>query len=264
LIVVAPVSATVLNFEVTRSDGHSEGDWDKYYSNGVLQAYGDNVDFGVATTGSTPLADGANTFTLNYARGDGWTPNVTVAYSSSGTPGSPDPRTGDGIGRVNDPANPWGQADPPEGTGPGGGGVAWLDSDTGGNAAAGKFYFSFTPDPGYAVRVNSYDLINYSFGGHATDITIRKDSITGDPLVAEYVDNNVPSGPGQQYHYDLLPQGSTFYAGTVVLEVEHTTGTNWTLALDNLSFDQQVVPEPACLSLLAVGALALRRRARQH
>jgi len=238
---VQPASATILTFETPRNNNEAVGNWDKYYSSSPLNAYGDNVDFGAATSGSTPLVDGPNTYTLNYSKGNGWTPNVKVDYGSAA------PNANDGVGRVVDPASTWAQ------------GVAWLDSDTNyPNNPNHKFYFTFTPDPGYAVRVNSYDLINYSFGGHSSEITLYKDSIGGPAMVPTYADNNIGSGPLQTYNYNLLngPNGgSVFYAGTVVLEIKHINGTNWTLALDNLSFDQQAVPEPASFGLLAAGGL---------
>jgi hypothetical protein len=241
-------SATILNFEVTRDNNENvdTNHWNTYYSASPLNAYGDNVDFGAATSGNSPLPDGAgNTYTLNYDRGNGWTPNVVVDYSSAA------PNTGDGVGRVADPTVAWGSR------------VAWLDSDNNYPSNPNhSFYFTFTPDVGYAVRVNSYDLLNYSFGGHSSEITLYKDSVGGTPLVATYADNNVASGPGASQHYDLIAGGSVFYAGTVVLEVKHINGTNWTLALDNLSFEQQLVPEPATLGLFAMGGLALLRRRR--
>ena len=228
---------TILTFETTRSPAASEANWDKYYSSSPLNAYGDNVNFGSSATGSSLLVNGGTTWTLNYNKGNGWTPNVTVDYLMGS------PNLNDGIGRVNDPTNPWGS------------GVAWLDSDNNysNTNANAKFYFVFTPQPGYQVRVNSYDLRNYSFDGHSTQTTLYKNSINGPAMLPTYTDNNVGSGPGVTQHYDLANNGSAFYSGPVALEVKHVNGTNWTLALDNLNFDQRPVPVPKLKKLIKFG-----------
>jgi hypothetical protein len=236
-IAVQPAFATILTFETVCDPAVVESNWEIYYEKGGVQsnlgnAYGDNVDFGLNTTGSTNMVDGGTTWTLNYDKGNGWTPNVTVNYNSES------PNTEDGHRRVRDLTNPWGRT---------WGGVDALDSDS--NYPQNphhSFYYLFTPDPGYEVRVNSFDLINYSNGfAHSTKFTIYKDSIGGPLMVPTYQDNNVPGGAseGVGVHYDLVgaSPGSVYYAGTVVLEIEHENGVAWTLALDNLSFDQRPV-----------------------
>jgi len=239
-----PASATILTFNNVRSDGKL---YTGFYSDPTdpLSSYGSNVSFGAATTGTTTVVQNAsNTDTFNYAIGNGWTPDVSMAYSYSGAQAVGVYYTG--------PGSQW-----PNGAALLGGNFPNNPND--------DFYFTFTPAAGFAVRVNSYDLVNASYGGISSACTLYENTIGGPTMVPTFAPSNVGSGPGQSVTVDIQNNnGSTFYAGTLILDVHMTNGNPGDLGLTNLNFDEQAVPEPAALSGLSVTGLALFRRSRRR
>jgi hypothetical protein len=216
--------ATDLEFDNTASDGQS---YVGSYSDPTdpLSTYGTDVNFGSATTGSTSVYQNFfNTYTLNYNIGNGWTPNVAMAYSVAGAQSVGITYTG--------PASVWPN------------GAAELQGN-GANNPNDDFYFTFTPAPGYAVRINSYDLVNGSYGSISSAGTIYENTIGGQTLVPTFVPANVGSGPGQSVTVDLQDDyGSTFFTGTLILDVHMTNGNPGDLGLSNLNFDQELVAGP--------------------
>jgi hypothetical protein len=233
-------SATVLTFDNTRSDGLA---YTGFYSDSSdpLSTYGSNVNYGAATTGTTNVVENStNTYTFNYAIGNGWTPDVSMSYSVAGAQAVGVYFTG--------PNSSW-----PNGAALLGGNFPNNPND--------DFYFAFTPAPGYAVRINSYDLVNASFGGISSAGAVFENTIGGPTMVPAFIPSNVGSGPGQTVNVDLQNDyGSKFYAGTLILDVHQTNGNPGALGLADLNFDEVAVPEPTALGLLSVGGIALLRR----
>ncbi len=176
-------------------------------------------------TGSTTVDQNFfNNYTLNYNIGNGWTPNVAMAYSVAGAQSVGITYTGPGSVWPNGAAELQGQ---------------------GANNPNDDFYFTFTPAPGYAVRIDSYELVNGSYGAISTAGTIYENTIGGQTLVPTFVPANVGSGPGQSVTVDLQDDyGSTFYTGSLILDVHMTNGNPGDLGLSNLNFDQELVAGP--------------------
>jgi hypothetical protein len=243
LALASTACATNLVFNNTRSDGQT---YVGLYSNSSdpVSTYGTDVDFGANATGTTTVVENAsNTYTFNYQKGNAWTPNVSMSYGVGPLPAVGVYYTG--------PASSW-----PNG--------AALLSGNFPNNPNDDFYFTFTAAPGYAVRINSYQMVNGSFGAISSACTLYENAVGGSTMIPTFVPANVGSGPGQNVTVDLLNNhGSTFYAGTLVLDIHQTNGNPGVLGITNLNFDQEAVPEPATLSCLSIGGLALLRRRRR-
>lgn len=193
-------------------------------------AYGDNVN---------SLSPVSGSYIYNYEQGNGFTPDVTVDYSIAGAATNQTYYTdGDGT-----PSPKWQDVDFLIGTG-------------------GIFRWTFTPqDPEVGVRVNSFDAFGYSTNlSHSFSWTLREDSAAG-PIVAS-------SGGAITLTMEELDSpytattGHAGYFGTLVLEINHLTGSGGAFGMDNLNFDQvPPAPEPSTILLVAAGlVLHLRPR----
>jgi hypothetical protein len=193
----------------------------------VLTNYGDHAT-------NTTMVDGS--YTYHYDLGNGWTTNITLGY----TLGSNAAQMQD----YQDGSWPW---------------VAYL-LGTGGTPRS--YFLTFTPDSGFGVKINSWQMFGYSSGsGGTTSWKLHQDSALGTIF---------DSGTGIAYG-DTYANRTTFttagsnYMGTVVMELIQTAGGAGGYGLDNLNFDQAVaaIPEPASTALLALagfGLLACRSR----
>ena len=119
----------------------------------------------------------------------------------------------------------------------------------------------FTPDAGFAATITSFDLDEWAGGGD-TSVDWSISGVTSGPLASGTWDeyNNANGGNGGR---TLITPNVTGADGEVLtLSFEQTGGTASYLAMDNLTFDQVVVPEPSstALAALGLGAMAMRRR----
>lgn len=183
--------------------------------------------------------------TYGYGMGNGFTPNIAVDYGFvfTGTPGA------------NDLAR--------------NGNRHWRDSEWNGvhftrgvGTSTVAYDTIFTPDPGFGVRVNSFELDDYaSFrAGHTVDWFVYAGAVGAGNLLASgqvVIAADVTSGDSD---HALVSTGlSGFHFGTLILRIDHVAGGGNDLAMDNVNFDQ--IPGPAT-ALGLVGLLGLSRRRR--
>jgi hypothetical protein len=118
-----------------------------------------------------------------------------------------------------------------------------------------QFYFTFIPEGGKLVDVNSFDLSSY-----AGTITAGW-KVWGGTIGGTLLDSGTATaiyGTG----FTTTTISMAPYAGPAILEILQTSGSRGDFALDNLSFSE-AVPEPVSVMLLGVGAwLVLARRGR--
>lgn len=138
-------------------------------------------------------------------------------------------------------------------------GVYQLDNGTNASAHA----IIFTPDAGFNVKLQGLSLNDWAQGpaglaGYNVDWTVSG-SVSGliDSGTFQTVD-------GTDTPFTFGSSGSITGANgeIITLRLQQLNGTGSYLAMDNLSFDQVVVPEPsaALLGAAGLGAMAMRRR----
>ena len=122
----------------------------------------------------------------------------------------------------------------------------------------------FTPDAGFGVFVDSFDLDEFTGGGDSVVEWALLDG--GTTLFSgtwdDFSDANAGDG-GRTTITTGMNAGNALF-GDLTLQLTGVTGATSYQALDNLSFNQVSVPEPGSASLLAcgIGAMLLRRRKR--
>jgi hypothetical protein len=248
-----PVQATVLTFDI-RWSGNAA-----YYGSGfslvsyfspanssssppnAIPFYGDHTGGAVQDLG-TAYPDGSSHTWYNYDDdGEGFTPNIGVSYSTDGS---------------NPPLLTYDDGFWPR--------VAELD-------LKGHFYFTFTPDPGYAVKVNSFLLRSWGSSPPTitSDWTLWSGSVGGTVLASSKTDGQGQAGgPSQSFTLDdISPPFSVatnagFSSGPLILDVNFAAGTDGYFSLDDLNFEQ-ALPEPASVTLLALGGVLTLRRSRR-
>ena len=197
--------------------GGSFGESGSYVEKTMPGAYGDNVN----SVGDTMYA---------YEQGNGFTPNVGVGYSGSARD----------VEYYREDVSGWW----------GGNGIArWRDGLAGLFDAGTSYSFVLTPNAGYGVKVNSFKLAHYpSASGGDADWTVLGGAST---LVLGTVTVNTSDGI-------TVNTGMTgFYFGEVTLKIDNVSVGAWNFALDDLNFDQQMIPEPSMLVLLSTGLVGL-------
>jgi hypothetical protein len=119
---------------------------------------------------------------------------------------------------------------------------------------------AFTPDTGFAVILSSLDLNDWVQG--PSDLAgMDVDWVVSGPLSGTLGSGTFATVDGTSRNFTL--GGLTGADGeTLTLGLTQRSGSASYLAMDNLSFDQVAVPEPtgAALGVLALGAMAMRRR----
>lgn len=232
LLIAAPIQASVLTFEPTPGNNLAS-------SNTPLgnTTYGDNI----ASTG--PVGK------FLYGMGNGFTPNVTVDYSASHS--SDATQTGwfyrSNGGTTSHAA------------------ILLTDGDDDAVAANRRFFITFTPDaPWVGIRINSFSLHDFAGfpttlpSGHTVVWTVYRDSAAPANILATGI-ATITDGVATPVNIPSLP----FSRSVMILELQHLSGARNDLVIDNINFDQ-MVPEPAGLFTLALGAaMMVRRRSRR-
>lgn len=123
----------------------------------------------------------------------------------------------------------------------------------------------FTPGVGYNVAIVSFDLDKW-VGGNSM---IVEWSIAGDASgvlsAGTWIEFNSVNDPGNDGGRSTLTPNVTGVDGEILtLSLGRTAGRHTSLAMDNLSFDQVQIPEPASLALLGMGSLMMARRRRKR
>jgi hypothetical protein len=122
----------------------------------------------------------------------------------------------------------------------------------------------FTPNAGFGVLVTAFTLDEWAGGGNMNVSWSLFDSF-GVLASGVWDAKNTANDPSDLGGRDIILTGLTpasVSSTPVTLRLIHTSGYASYAALDNLTFDQIVVPEPSVIGLLGagLGALALRRR----
>lgn len=183
-------------------------------------------DYGII---SPNLGSNANSAGAGYEEGAGWTPDVAVTMSSV-----------DVQGNLFQPhILHWN--------------TGYGDLTNVGFAASNGYYSRIRLDAsaGYFVRLNSFDL----GGWPNSDLFAQRIRVLdGNGNILWNQDGTMVLGANNA-HSSYAPNIS---GSSLILEF----GNNWNIGVDNINFTQEPVPEPATMTALAVGALALIRRKR--
>lgn len=161
-----------------------------------------------------------------YLEGFGWTPNIELNFVTLSTAG---------------PVSIWSS------------GYASLVNALGHGSYDVPFRLDFVADPGWYVTLHAFDIATWSTGTYQTELRIWDDN-------GSFAAPNLFSFSGvlsPSIVYQPLTSAVTG-VGTLSLYVSNIGSTG----LDNVSFSQSPIPEPAMASVLVPAALLLRRRGR--
>ncbi len=116
----------------------------------------------------------------------------------------------------------------------------------------------FTPDAGFAATITSFDLDEWAGGGATTVDWSISGGTSGTLASGTWDDYSVADGGRST----VTPNVTGANGEALTLSFGQTGGSGAYLALDNLTFDQVAIPEPAstALAALGLGAMAMRRR----
>jgi len=125
-----------------------------------------------------------------------------------------------------------------------------------------KYWITFTPDSGYGVILDSFVFDDYASweGGSDFSWKLRQDSTNGTVIVS----GNITTTDGQNLAVNTGM--SSVYAGTIVFEIFNNDTTSGEQgsgeALDDITFRQEAIPEPAVIgliSIMGIGIILTRR-----
>jgi hypothetical protein len=175
-------------------------------------------------------------------RGNGFTPNVVVDFIPNG---------GNGFETYNDPD--------------------WRAAQLDGIPGTGSFDIVFTPEEGYGVLVNSFEFDDYADWptpptGHTFDWSLIGNDTTLAGATGVVVPSDMTYDPTGADNLVINTGMTSPFFGPVTLRIVPTAGDPYDRAIDDVNFDQAVVPEPASLATLGLAAALLlaRHRRRSH
>jgi hypothetical protein len=183
----------------------------------------------------------------NFTVTAGGTPNVVVDYQVRAPYPNDNNATGSFLTSTNFP------------TGQGGAVQLVDDVDT-----DNRFFVVFTPDPGYAVQLDSWDVLEAPGGGNTYfgwAIHPLGDYIgtyaSGDESRLSFEEDDNDLGGRANISVEILAS----VGQTLVLSITPANNTG-SVAIDNITFSQVRIPEPATAGLvvLGLGAMGLYRR----
>jgi hypothetical protein len=211
---LASASATVFTFESATGSG--------------LGANALNGANGGAIYGNRVASAVENGF--SYGSAFGFTPNVAVSYSASGTnqPSTWSSGYGDLLNVI------WGS-----------GSQSTLTDNV--------VSVTFTADPGWFIDFRGFSVARWSTGNYpGSFVTLTNaDNVTVDLMAAQ----QLVSGTSTTFAYG----DDTYLSTSFVLRF----GNGWWTGIDNVAIQQQPVPEPMTMTLLAAGLVAVARRRRK-
>lgn len=166
----------------------------------------------------------------SYGSAFGFTPNVAVSYSSNGAnvPSTWGSGYGDLVNVI------WGSG---------------AQSTLTDNIVS----VTFTADPGWLIDFRGFSVARWSTGtypGSFVSLT-NAEGVTVDLLAAQ----QLVSGTSTTFAYG----DDTYVSTSFVLRF----GNGWWTGIDNVAIQQQPVPEPMTMTLLAAGLVAVARRRRK-
>ncbi|MGD9632504.1 MAG: PEP-CTERM sorting domain-containing protein [Pirellulales bacterium] len=204
----------------------------------IVSEYGDFVAGPTQT--NVPTVDfGAPPYWYNFNygnNGEGYTPNVNVGKMVI-------------YGAVTNTATrSWTAA----------GNLSKVAYPSAGNTEGGKWYWTFTADPGYLTKLISTDFVKFNTNTQTTSVNVYSGNnpmslgsllYTSGPIAVNNVAQTISPGvTGSALTLEfVIPSGDSLF--------------NW--AADNIVFSQSVVPEPMSLVTMlsgVAGVLMVRRR----
>jgi hypothetical protein len=115
------------------------------------------------------------------------------------------------------------------------GGVGFLDSGSGGQAnGTANYELTLTPDTGFGVKLTGFDLIDFATTGETAGHTVNWTVKNGSGTVLH---SGVAAVPDDGTLHIETAMASPLF-GSLKLLLEHTSGTDNLLAIDNIAFMQ--------------------------
>ncbi|MBS1708501.1 MAG: hypothetical protein JSS65_07230 [Armatimonadetes bacterium] len=123
-------------------------------------------------------------------------------------------------------------------------------------------------DPGYKVGLTAstsvVQLQSFDLGNWGSQVTLKNLSVVDGGGGVLFSQNNIVvpgSGTNTHLSFDFTSAPLTASSLFIVLDLTGLGGNSDNMGLDNIAFGQaQAVPEPATCTMLALGAVLLRRR----
>jgi hypothetical protein len=210
----------------------------------IVTEYGDRVA-GATQTNVSSLDFGAPAWWYNFSygnNGEGYTPNVVVDKKVH--------FVSNNVLNTSTATRSWSAAGDRSQ-------VAYPATDS--NAVGGKWFWTFTADPGYLVKLHSLDFVRFAAAPLNSTVNVYAGN---DPLslgaslytsgtlsVTNVAQTISPNTTAQSLTLEfVLPIGEPLF--------------NW--AADNIVISQQLVPEPATAGLAGMGLIAALHAARRR